>query len=402
VKTLTKSLPSDLSFRVEGRLHHCFMRIAFCITELNVGGAERCLTELATRLNRSRFDPSVFCLGPQPTADAALLNKRVESANVPIHFLGGRGAASAPRVFWQLRRQFRRLKPEVVQTFLWHANVLGVLAARAAGVPRIVTGLRVAEPRRRWRWSWERLAGRWADRHVAVSEGVAAFAREKIGLRSDKIIVIPNGVEVPRSVLPADLSHLGLSPGRRAIAFVGRLEEQKGIVWLIDQMPQVFAKLPMHDLVVVGGGPLESALRTQVERLGLGPRVHFVGWRKDVLAILAASDLVIAPSLWEGMSNVVLEAMAAARPIVAFGVEGMSDAIGDARSPQIVAEKDRASFIDRVAEIAADERLRTALGEQNRARVSERFRVDQMVARYGQLYEALWTATPRRPSDSRR
>ena len=375
------------------------MRIAFCITELNVGGAERCLTELATRLNRSRFDPSVFCLGPQPTADTALLNKRLESAKVPIHFLGGRGAASAPRVFWQLRRQFRRLKPDVVQTFLWHANVLGVLAA---GVPRIVTGLRVAEPRRRWRWSWERLAGRWADRHVAVSDGVAAFAREKIGLRSDKIIVIPNGVEVPRSVLPADLSHLGLSPGRRAIAFVGRLEEQKGIVWLIDQMPQMFAKLPMHDLLVVGGGPLESALRTQVERLGLDARVHFASWRNDVPAILAASDLVVAPSLWEGMSNVVLEAMASARPIVAFGVEGMSDAIGDARSPQIVATRDRAGFIDRVAEIAGDERLRSALGDQNRARVSERFRVDQMVARHEQLYEALQVATPRRPTTSRR
>jgi starch synthase (maltosyl-transferring) len=330
----------------------------------------------------------------------ALLNRRLESATVPIHFLGGRGAASAPRAFWQLRRHFRRLKPEVVQTFLWHANVLGVLAARAAGVPRIVTGLRVAEPRRRWRWSWERLAGRWADRHVAVSEGVAAFAREKIGLRSDKIIVIPNGVEVPRSVLPADLSHLGLSPGRRAIAFVGRLEEQKGIVWLIDQMPQVFAKLPMHDLVVVGTGPLEQALRSQVERLGLGPRLHFVGWRKDVLAILAASDLVVAVAMG-GMSKSP-EAMAAARPIVSFNVEGMSDAIGDARSGQIVSMKDRAGFMDRVAEIAGDERLRSALGEQNLARVFECLRVGQMVARYEQLYEALRAATPRRPSASRR
>jgi glycosyltransferase involved in cell wall biosynthesis len=372
------------------------MRIAFCITELNVGGAERCLTELATRLDRSRFEPSVFCLGPRPRQDAAALLNRLEAAHVPVRFFGARGLFSAPRVFWQLRRELRALKPAIVQTFLWHANVLGVLAAWAASVPRIITGLRVAEPQRRWRWRWERLAGRWADRHVAVSEGVAAFAQETVGLRREKIVVIPNGVEVASTASPADLVGLGLSPGRRAITFVGRLDKQKGIDWLIEQSPRLLAKLPMHELLVVGTGPLGAAIRAEVERFGLAARVHLAGWRNDIPAILAASDLIVAPSLWEGMSNVVLEAMAAGRPVVAFEVEGMSEAIGDARIPQIVSVNDRAGFIDRVAEIAADAILRSALGDQNHARAAEHFGVDRMVAGYEQLYESLEPAS--RPS----
>jgi glycosyltransferase involved in cell wall biosynthesis len=365
------------------------LRIAFCITELNVGGAERCLAELATRLDRPQFEPHVFCLGARPAAGAASLSRKLDAAGVPVQYLDARGLSSASRVFWQLRRQFRALRPDLVQTFLWHANVLGVLAARAAGVRRSVTGLRVAEPRRRWRWRWERFAGRLADRHVAVSQGVADFAREKIGLQREKIVVIPNGVEVPKALAPADLSSLGLPPGRRAIAFVGRLDEQKGTEWLIQQTPRLFAKAPTHDLLVIGTGPLDATLRTQAKTLGVAARIHFAGWRDDVSSLLAASDLLVVPSHWEGMSNVVLEAMAAARPVVAFDVEGMIDAIGEASSPQIVPREDLDGFIQRVAEIAADERSRMLLGEQNRVRVSERFRVDQMVARHEQLYQQL-------------
>ena len=366
------------------------MRIAFCITELNFGGAERCLVELATRMDRSRFEPSVFCLGPQPRTGADSLPIQLDKAGVPVQFLGARSLASAPGVIWRLRREFRSLRPVLVQTFLWHANVLGVLAAGSARVPRIVTGVRVAEPRREWRWRWERCAGRWADRHVAVSEGVAAFARAKLRLRPEKVVVIPNGVEVPATpVWPVQLVSLGVAAGRRAIAFVGRLDEQKGIDWLIEQTPHLFARAPHHDLIVVGTGPLETKLRKRVTELQVAERVHFTGWRSDVPAILAACDLLVAPSQWEGMSNAVLEAMAASRPVVAFDVEGMTEAIGDAQSPQIVSRDDRATFIDRIVEFLGNAALRTPIKDQNRVRVADHFRIEEMVGRYEQLYESL-------------
>jgi glycosyltransferase involved in cell wall biosynthesis len=366
------------------------LRIAFCITELNVGGAERCLVELAIGLRRLGHGPSVYCLGPRPVDGAARLLARLDDAQVPISFFGARGLRSAPRVLRQLRREFRAERPDIVQTFLWHANVLGPLAAWSAGIARVVTGLRVAEPRRRWRWPLERFAGRFADRHVAVSEGVADFARERIGLQAEKIVAIPNGVSLNKEPVAAiDLSHFGISAKRRAVVFIGRLDEQKGIEWLVERSPDLFARLPRHDLLIVGKGPLEDAIARRIDRLQVADRVHLLGWRDDVAAILAAADLLVAPSQWEGMSNVVLEAMSVARPVVAFDVEGIRDVLGDNSAAQIVDRKNRDAFIDNVTRIAADQLLQHELGATNRDRVESHFRLDQMVAAYERLYGEL-------------
>ena len=167
---------------------------------------------------------------------------------------------------------------------------------------------------------------------------------------------------------------------------MGRLEEQKGIEWLVEQTPELTARLPNRDLLVVGAGPLECWLRRRIESLRVADRVHFAGWRDDVPSILAAADLLVVPSQWEGMSNVVLEAMAAARPIVAFGVEGIVEAIGDRSSPQTVTCEDRAGFVARVVQIAGNEQLLRELGESNRRRAEAYFSLETMVASYERLY----------------
>lgn len=378
----------------------CLLHVAFCITELEVGGAERCLVELATRLDRTRFTTSVACLGPRPRGECAALADQLDAAVVPVRYFDARGISSAARVLRQLRRHWQASKPNIVQTFLFHANVIGAIAARRARVPKIVTGLRVAEPHRRWRRSIERIAGRLADRHVAVSQGVARFAREKIGLPAEKIVVIPNGVVIAKEpVAAANLSQLGVPSGRRMIVFVGRLDEQKGIEWLIEQTPEITKRLPSHDLLVVGTGPLAERLRGRAMRLGIGDRVHFCGWREDVPQILAASDLLVVPSQWEGMPNVVLEAMAAARPVVAFNVEGAADALGGDANGQIIPRGDAAGFVKRVVEIASDKALQENSGRLNRNRAESRLSIQTMVGCYERLYLKLLGenagATPR-------
>ncbi|HEY2147093.1 MAG TPA: glycosyltransferase, partial [Pirellulales bacterium] len=127
------------------------LHVAFCITELDVGGAERCLVELATRLDRTRFKTSVACLAQWPRGARGALADQLDAAGVPVCYFDARGISSAARVLRQLRRHWQASRPDIVQTFLFHANVIGAIAARRAAVPRIVTGLRVAEPHRRWR-----------------------------------------------------------------------------------------------------------------------------------------------------------------------------------------------------------------------------------------------------------
>ena len=138
------------------------IRLALVITELEPGGAERCLVELATRLDRSRFLPVVYSLGPQPPAEKKCLVERLAGAGIPTHFLN----LSSPWQYFTAVRKladyFREQRPQVVQTFLFHANVVGTRAARIAAIPHVATGIRVADPRR-WRTALERIVTSSAD-----------------------------------------------------------------------------------------------------------------------------------------------------------------------------------------------------------------------------------------------
>ena len=120
------------------------------------------------------------------------------------------------------------------------------------------------------------------------------------------------------------------------VTFVGRLEKQKGVNWLIESAPLWLAELPDCHLLLVGDGPMRATLESAAAASGLGERIHFAGWRADVPEILAASDLLVLPSAWEGMPNVVLEAMASRRPVVATDVEGVRELLGPGADLQTV------------------------------------------------------------------
>ena len=367
------------------------IRIAFCITELEPGGAEKCLVELVTRLDRRQFEPLVYCLGPRPRGNPRSLVDQLEEAATPVHCFGARRGLDAPGTLWRLRRQMRRDRPRIVQGFLFHANVLGTLAARLAGVPHIVTGIRVAERRGKHYQTLERLADRWVERHVCVSQGVKSFSHSHAGLPESKLVVIPNGVDVARfeAATPCALDSLGVTPGRRMIVHVGRLDPQKGLDWLLQLMPRVFAELPQHDLVLVGTGPQHDALVALANQLDIFQRVHFAGFCQDVPSILAACDALVLSSLWEGMPNVILEAMAAGKPVVATDVEGVAEALGPSAAEQIVSPRSPELFADKLIDLLKNHDLAAKLGAANRQRAEHFFSLDAMVAAYSQLYHSL-------------
>jgi glycosyltransferase involved in cell wall biosynthesis len=365
-------------------------RIALCITELETGGAERMLVDLAKRLDRSRFEPVVYSLGPRPRSNHPTPADELEAAGIEAHYLDARGARDFPRTLLRLTDLFRSSRPDVVQTFLFHANFLGAWAARRAGVRRIVTGIRVAEQGRAWHRWLARRTSHWADRHVCVSQDVARFSTQVTGVASQSLVVISNGVDAARfAAPPVDLASLGVPAGQHVLACIGRLDRQKGVDWLLDLLPAVFARQSTHDLLVVGQGPDESALRRQARRLGIDQRVHFVGLRADVAGIMAAIDLLVLPSRWEGMPNVLLEAMAAGRPVVATAVEGVAEVLGAAAEEQMSPACDSQLFTDKTVAIINDRNLALRLGSENQRRVCERFSLGAMVTAYERLYEAL-------------
>src|SRR5947199_290358 len=136
-------------------------RLALVITELEPGGAERCLVEIAIGLDPGRFAPVVYSLGPPPPAHKHELVARLEEAQIPVHFLGFRAAWQYFAAVSHLAKLFRKERPDIVQTFLFHANVVGARAARLAGIPHLISGIRVADPR-----FMRTFVERWATMHA--------------------------------------------------------------------------------------------------------------------------------------------------------------------------------------------------------------------------------------------
>jgi glycosyltransferase involved in cell wall biosynthesis len=366
------------------------IRVALCITDLEVGGAERALVELACRIDRTRFEPVVYSIAPRPRAGRDLLVGGLEERAIEVHFLDARRRWMAPIAWRRLKGLLGAQRPHLVQTFLFHANILGRLAARAAGIGTVVSGIRVAERGSRWHLWVDRCTERSVARHVCVSEGVARFARDVGRLPAEKLVVIPNSVDAGRycGAAAVDLRTLGVPAGREVVVYVGRLARQKGLRGLISTAPDWLGRLAGHDLLLVGEGPECAALRRQCRRLGITERVHFAGPRADVPGLLAASRLLVLPSLWEGMPNVVLEAMASGLPVVAMDVEGVRELLGERAEEQVAQAGDWQGFADRLVGLAADRAGAAAVGAANRRRALETFAPERSV----RAYEELWTS----------
>jgi glycosyltransferase involved in cell wall biosynthesis len=360
------------------------VRLTLVITDLDVGGAERALVALATGLDRRRWLPSVACLAAEgPLAEP------LRAAGIETVCLG----ANRRRPFQavgHLAMALRHFRPELVQSFLFHANIAARLAAPAAGYPWVVSGLRVAERQQRWHLKLDRFTTRLSVGSVCVSNGVLRFSRDEGRIDPERLTVIPNGVDpLPFDrAEPADRSTLGIPDDATLALFVGRLDPQKGLPILIEAAGEIARDDPGWHLAIIGDGPEGQTLREQARAIpALTGRVHWLGRRDDVPSMLKAADFLVLPSLWEGMPNVVLEAMAARRAVVATEVEGTEDLVVPGKTGWLVPPGVTSALTSALREAAADaDRLRR-YGEAGRGRVEVHF----TPARVVEAYERLWS-----------
>jgi starch synthase (maltosyl-transferring) len=357
--------------------------IALVITDLDVGGAERAMVNLATRLDRRRWSPMIIALGAEGP-----LARQVRQAGLPCECLGADRRRPLQAVM-RLARALRSCRPALVQSFLFHANVAARLAALPAGCPWVLSGLRVAERQKRWHLALDRLTASLSCGSVCVSEGVLRFSREIAGLNRNRLIVIPNGIDpepfdrasaVPRAAIGIpDTAHLALA--------VGRLDPQKGLSDLLAAAERVIPEAPDWHLVLAGDGPCRSWLLEQIAtRPVLTGRVHWLGARDDVPGLLKAANLLVLASRWEGMPNVVLEAMAARRAVVATAVEGTEELVLPRQTGWLVPPRDADSLAHALLEAARDPDLCQLMGRNGRNRAMRVFSLEQSVA----AYERLW------------
>ena len=340
---------------------------------------------LLVHCQASIHQASIHLANPQ----ASLLN-RLRTLSIDVESGGADSAWKAVTAYRRMAAFLRSSPPDLCQTFMYHANVLGTLAASRNTNAVRVGGLRVAE-KRGLRCRVESRAVAAMDSLVCVSDGVADFAQEKLACPKPKCTVIPNTVDCVRfgvpCLEPSLWDDLGWPDDTELILFIGRMHPQKGIDLLQMQIERLAPAGSKRRLLMIGDGPLSNSLDDWCAEVGVD-RVRRMSFQSDVRPWIQMSRVLVLPSRYEGMPNVVLEAMASQRPVVVARVEGVRELLPSANQ-QLFEIGDHESMAQRVDSLMADANLRERLGEENRERVACDFSIPTMIDSYRSLYRGL-------------
>ncbi len=358
------------------------LKIAFLIVDLEIGGAQRVLERLVGSLDRRRFHPIVISLLPEGPLVHPIVQKGIR-----VVCLRMRGAWDLA-AFAQLYEILRDFRPDVLHTFLFHANVVGRICGRLAAVPHIVSAVHTLEGRF-YHFPLERLTWRLSDRVLFVSKAVARWAAAHAGIHGPATGVVYNGVDETVAVKPGLKTEFRLRPSRLVVT-AARLTAGKGVKTFLRAAQLLAPRYPDVKFAVIGGGELDGPLREIARQLGIEERVHFAGWRDDVTRALAGCDVFVSASrLGEGLPNVILEAMIAGVPVVATDVGGTREAVVDGETGLIVPRRDPPALAKGIASLLDDPGRAHAMGERGRERAREHFSVGAMVERMQRIYDEL-------------
>jgi glycosyltransferase involved in cell wall biosynthesis len=377
------------------------IRVLHIITRLDVGGSAENTVISATRLPRAEFASSLISgrtVDPPPRLAETLRDAKVPCFEVP-HLRRPVGVANDCRALWQVWRLIRTLRPDIVHTHSSKAGFIGRVAARLAGSPHILytphghifQGYFPAPVTRSF-VLLERLAARWTDRIITLTD---AEADQHLALgigRPGQFLTIPSGIDLDAVVAAVPARLVADGP---AIGTVARLVPIKGHAHLLDAAPDILRQCPAARFVFVGDGETRSSLEAQAQRLGVGDRVLFTGFRDDVPSLLAGMDVVVLPSLNEGMGRVLVMAMALGKPIVATRVGGVPELLADGAAGRLVPPGEAAALADAVCGLLRDPGQATALGEVARRRAG-RYSASAMVESLAQAYRDVMANDRRR------
>jgi glycosyltransferase involved in cell wall biosynthesis len=353
------------------------LRVTFVVPDLAVGGAERHVVDLLTRLDRDVVQPRVVCLGEPGRLFGA-------AAAVGPATSFGHSRRDVLRSVLALARELRAARTDVVVARGYSAELVGRLAATLARVPRSVVWVHNCgslTPRGRARRVADRVLDPVTDAYFGVAHRQVPYLVDDLGYPERKVRVLHNGVDVDAFGRREDVAArdavragLGLAPDDVAIGILAALRPEKEHELLLAAVRRVVDAVPRARLVVVGEGERRAGLEARAAALGLGEAVVFAGYRSDVPQVLAALDvLTLASSAVECFPISLLEAMATGLPAVCTDVGGVAEILVDGETGFLVASRDETALADRLTTLAADAGLRRRMGDAGRARVRERF-----------------------------
>jgi len=375
------------------------MRIAFIITGLSIGGAEIMLLKVLERLDRQRFTPHVISL-----TTLGELAPRIAALGIPVDAVGLTPGLPGPSGFFGLVQMIKRLNPDVVHTWMYHADLLGGLASRLAGASSIGWCIRNSNlDKDKTKLSTRAVVGlcasisKWVPSRILSCSEKARQVHVERGYAAEKIVVVPNGFDLTRFKPDNDArrqmrAELGITDQTPLVGLIGRFDPQKNHAGFFEAAGALYRHMP-HVHFVLAGQDIDmnnQALMQAIAQAGVLANTHLLGLRNDIPALMATLDVLASSAYGEAFPNVLGEAMACGVPCAVTDVGDSAYIVGD--TGRVVATGDMhglAAVLEELLTLPLS--ARAALSNSARARVVEHFEIGAIVRRYEDFYESLLT-----------
>ncbi len=358
-------------------------KLVLLIPTLDRSGAEKQFSLLATHLPRDEFDVNVIALtrgGPY--------EESIRAAGIPCTILGKRWKFD-PGALLRLKQVLKETNPDIVHSWLFAANATARIVAGKKPRPRVVVSERCVDS---WKSGWQLRLDRWqiprTTRLIGNSQAVADFYRN-LGVPNEKLAVIPNGIEIlPKNSADRDerLKEFDIPAGSHVVGYVGRLARQKrvqDVVWAMQLLRQCRDRVY---LMIVGEGPEKNDLIDLARHYGCDHLVRFAGHRDDASSLFDLFTVFWLASDFEGMSNSIMEAMAAGVPVVATDIPANRELVVDGETGYLLKVGDCVGISQFTDRLLADPAKLRQMGDSGRERMRSQFSIDKMVAAHVELY----------------
>lgn len=370
----------------------------YVFDNMEFGGGERVFAQIINRLSGKRYNIMVACL---PTG--AFIEK-IEGSGAQIKSIDMRNRFN-PGVILRLANLMKREKIDIVHSQGARADFFARIAAKLAGVPIVVStvpmpveGFDVHPIRKLIYKAFNRFSECFVDRFIVVSDALEKMMIEKHRIDPQRVVKIYNGIEKDEYCLTdEEIAYRRIIFRKKSdlredipvVGVIGRLVWQKGFKYFIDAIPDVLKEFKKARFLLVGEGELKDELKQESQKLKLEDKIIFTGFRSDIKDILSSIDILVIPSLREGLPVILLEAMAMMKPIVATEIEGIMEILEDGVAGSLVPPGNTNALKKAIIYMLTHKDKALQMGLSARKIVEERFGVDIMVQKVEEVYEEL-------------
>lgn len=335
------------------------------------------------------FDNRVCCImGHGP------MGEKLEAAGIPVYHLDLKNIFDLD-VILRFKKIVKEFQPDILVTYLIHADLFGRILGRIFGIKKIICSVRVKLVQAKYLplLFLDALTSPLVTHYHFNSQAVADMYRKYFFLPREKATVIPNGLELEKYAIIVDVNRkkqeLGLPSDKIIIGCVAKLRRQKGHKYLIAAFAEVLKKNPNAFLLLVGDGDERKDIEKQIKNLSISEKSLLLGDHKDIPEILQTIDIFVLPTLFEGMSNAIMEAMASSLPIITTDIPENRELIENKKTGILISVKNTTAIQKNISLLLKNEDLRKSLGENAKKEIPERFDIEKVAKNISSFLESL-------------